>query len=509
MLSPPGSTISRRQVCQTLFRHKKKMAAVFTVVMGLAVAVIVFMPRAYRSQGKLFVRLGRENATLDPTANFGQAPVVAVPTTRENDINSAVEILTSRFLIEKVVDAVGPAAILGRGSPLPPDAVRPAVNEDDENRLRAVAKMTRKLDVEAVKKSNIISINYDGPSPETAQAVVSRLIKSYLERYAHLHRTVGASRFMADQADRLRNQLERTGEELHALQKKTGLFAPEGQRQALVARLGQIEEAILRTNAEMVAAQAEVDTLRTRLAEMSRMQVISTTHGFPNQTAELIRGQMFTLKLKELEMRARQGGDHPDMRHLREQLHIAEEASRREEKDRDQVTTGPNKMYEEGDIMRFKQEVTLVSLKARAAELARQRAQEFAALETLNRQELTITRLKSDLELQTAQYRKYLESREQADVDQNLETEGISNISVVQPATRDADPVRPRPLIYLGVALVLAVLGSFGIAVLAENLDSSLKTPEEIEAALGIPVLTSIPQYRTPTNGAGHRGMLR
>ena len=52
-------------------------------VMTAVVLAIVLMPRAYRSQAKLLIRLGRENVTLDPTATLGQPPVVVVPQSRE------------------------------------------------------------------------------------------------------------------------------------------------------------------------------------------------------------------------------------------------------------------------------------------------------------------------------------------------------------------------------------------------------------------------------------------
>lgn len=83
-------------------------------VLGVVAAATVYTPRTYRSQTKLFLRLGRENATLDATATLGQNPVVALPPTRDNEINSVLEILKSRVLLEKVADRVGPAVILGK-----------------------------------------------------------------------------------------------------------------------------------------------------------------------------------------------------------------------------------------------------------------------------------------------------------------------------------------------------------------------------------------------------------
>src|SRR6185369_7902508 len=99
------------------------------------------------SQSKLLLRLGRENVVLDPTATFGQT-AVSVPQSRENEINSALEVLKSRPLIEQVVDSVGPGAILGREPPHEPGAPpAPASTADREEAIRTVFKS---LEVEAV-----------------------------------------------------------------------------------------------------------------------------------------------------------------------------------------------------------------------------------------------------------------------------------------------------------------------------------------------------------------------
>jgi uncharacterized protein involved in exopolysaccharide biosynthesis len=505
-----GPPISLREICQTLFRHKKKIALVVLLIVTTAAGITLFIPRAYRSQAKLLIRLGRENAALDPTVTLGQAPVVAVPTSREDDINSALEILTSRFLLERVVDAIGAQTILGR-NPLHADQVgRPPTSElasqGDVDRPTAIANMARKLDVASVKKSNILTIRYDGPSPEVSQAVVDRLIESYIERYAHLHRTPGAHDFLSEQTTRLKTQLNQTEEALGALKDRTGVFSPDGQRQLLVARLGLVEDELLRTMSLKAATDAEVKALRTRLAQLPKTQVISSTTGFANAVAELMRGQIFTLTLKELDLLARHGEAHREVALGRKQLAAAQDALAKEERGRDQVTVGPSRAYEDAEISLLRQEVQLASLQGKAAELAKERDQAQAALHRFNRNELEISRLQRELELQSAQYRKYADNLEQAEIDRGMETERISNISVVQPATYDAEPVRPRPLLYMGLAALIAVIAGCGLAVVAENLDHTLKTPEDVEAALGLPVVASLPVIRSRwpvTNGAG------
>ena len=89
-----------------LFRYRRRAIAFFVAVIVLVVLRLVLSPRAYLSEVKLFVRIGRQSATLDPTATTGQ--FIHPFNTREAEINSVMESLSSRTVMERVVDAVDP-----------------------------------------------------------------------------------------------------------------------------------------------------------------------------------------------------------------------------------------------------------------------------------------------------------------------------------------------------------------------------------------------------------------
>ena len=112
------------QLAAAVGRRKTTAIACCVAVSGLVAVVNFMLPATYRSEARLLLRLGRENATLDPTTTLGQDGVVAVPSSRDNEINSVVEILQGRALLEKVVDALGPDAVLERGTSARP--ARPA-----------------------------------------------------------------------------------------------------------------------------------------------------------------------------------------------------------------------------------------------------------------------------------------------------------------------------------------------------------------------------------------------
>src|SRR5207237_2779703 len=139
-------------------------------------------PRAYISQAMLLVRLGRENATLDTTTTLGNAPVIAVPQNRENDINSVIEIIKSRILFEKVVDTIGPDVILGTKSLEPAGEANAhptegAAKKDAVLRYLAIRKLASGLTVEAVKKATIIALSYKTSSTKLAQLALTKITK--------------------------------------------------------------------------------------------------------------------------------------------------------------------------------------------------------------------------------------------------------------------------------------------------------------------------------------------
>ena len=73
MMGPAESNLSVGEVLAALRRQKWKMAVFFLFVMAAVTVSTAMTESRYESVAKLFVRLGRENVALDPTATLGQA----------------------------------------------------------------------------------------------------------------------------------------------------------------------------------------------------------------------------------------------------------------------------------------------------------------------------------------------------------------------------------------------------------------------------------------------------
>lgn len=72
----------------------------------------------------------------------------------------------------------------------------------------------------------------------------------------------------------------------------------------------------------------------------------------------------------------------------------------------------------------------------------------------------------------------------------------MSNIGIVQPASYEARPIRPRALVNLALGLVIGVFGAVGVAFFAEYTDRSFRTIDDIEHKLELPALIAIPRMK-------------
>ena len=132
-------------------------------------------------------------------------------------------------------------------------------------------------------------------------------------------------------------------------------------------------------------------------------------------------------------------------------------------------------------------------MQAKVDRLQYQLEEERKKLKTFNEEGLRIARLQREFELHETDYRKYTESLEQTKIEQALPLERISNISVAQPATYDPQPVRSRRLLLLVTGLVIALFGSFGLALVLERLDCSVKESNSHGQKMGLPERAAIP----------------
>ena len=478
-----------REMLRAAFRHKRKMGLFVVLTMLLAAAVICFYPRKYLSEAKLFVRVGRESVTLDPTATTGTT--VGVYESRENEINSVVEIVQSRTVVEKTVDALGPLAILERGKSI---RRTPAATDDKLNMAAAVRKIERALSVSAQRNSSVITIRYYGSTPEAAQRVADQLLQTCIAEHLRINRTPGSREFFHQQTKLKSEQWHEAAARLRDAKNELGLVSVESQRQFLHAEIDRLDEQLVKARTEQVAAETRIAQLKQIVEQLPERIVTQLQDGHPNVALDSMRTSLYELELTERALVAKFTDEHPQLVAVRDQVDQARKILEGQEAATTRSTTDTNPARENLQQDLLLEQAEGEALAAKVARLTSDLARAHEKVKQLNDNEARIARLEQDARLAEKNYLAYAENLEQARIDTALQEDHISNLNVVQQASFEPRPASPNRKIVIALAIVIALLGSIGVVIVSEQTDGSLRSADDVQRQLDLPVFVSLPR---------------
>lgn len=82
-----------------------------------------------------------------------------------------------------------------------------------------------------------------------------------------------------------------------------------------------------------------------------------------------------------------------------------------------------------------------------------------------------------------------------------IEIKKVDSVSIVDKAVPPDIPVKPKKTLNIAIAFVVGLMAAVGLAFLLEYFDNTVKTSQDVETLLGIPVLGVIPNYEVARKG--------
>jgi uncharacterized protein involved in exopolysaccharide biosynthesis len=481
-----------------LFRQRRVVILSF---IGLFVAIGIFtllFTERYRAQMLILVEQGeRANPVVSAGANglFDNRPGTAT----EEQLNSEVELLRSRDLLEQVVVACGldakPTSFLSRLERRGPSS--------EERIAGAVRALANKLDIQVVRRSNIISVSYGSSDPQLAARVLKTMGDNYLKKHAAVHRQPGAVDFFQQETAQYQKGLQAADEQLVRFTQDAGVVSAPLETEAALRRQSDFEAMQGETQAAVAQAQERVRSLEAQAAKLpSRL----TTQVRISDNAQLLgqlKTTLLTLELKRTELLTKfEPGYRPvqevdtQIAQTRDAIAAAERSQWKEETtDRD-----PNWESVREDLTKTRAD--LAGLQARRTAIA-----QFAhAYETkarfLQGKGIEQQNLVRSAKAAEENFMLYLHKQEEARISDALDSRKILNVTIAEAATVPTLPVNSGSWYFL-VSGLLASLASLGLGFGKDYLDPSLRTPHEVELALDIPVLMTMPKKKANGDGMG------
>jgi uncharacterized protein involved in exopolysaccharide biosynthesis len=474
------ANLSLRVAVEALFRHQKIFGGAGLFVLLLTVIVTLLTPRQYVSEMKFLVQNSRGNVVVTPERTN---PVNVVSEVTEAQVNSELEILHSHDVLDPVAD---------------PAWEKLPANQRDALAIRKhealLAAFDKSLEIEPVRKTNVINVSIRAKDPEEARNSLQRLADAYLEEHRRMERPAGASSFFAAEAERYRSAWDGASRELVNFQRKHRLSS-------LQQRETDVEGKITGTQNDVLHSEATLEELDARLAEGSRRMELKAARQTTQDKAQpyLESMQQLNTMVTELENRRTalltnyKAGDRlvqeldRQIAFTRAQLMNAGSVKSHE------VTTDIDPVWQQ---LRAALAEARISRRATAAHRRAVTAQLTRLTKSLGRlQELDVqfNNLEEQVKVRKQNYELYAEKRDQSQIADEMDQQGLMNVVVAQQPTRSYRPARPKRLINVLLGAVTALFIGLCAVYVAEAARNTIATPRELEAASPYPVLATLP----------------
>jgi uncharacterized protein involved in exopolysaccharide biosynthesis len=487
---PTGSgnnSISVRDGATALFRRKSLVLITFLTVIVGTVIVTLLLPNRYDSRMKILVKNQRLDVAITPEATGGLTAPTVENEVSENQINSEIELITSKDLLMQVVHEAGLAkyetSLIGGTLP---EAVRV------EN---AVKRLTKDLSVTPVRKANIITISYSSNSPQLSAAVLKKLGDLYLEKHLQLNHPKGATDFFNNKADEYETQLKEAEQRLTIFQQSNNLVVLSQQKELTLQKTAEAKAKMLEADAALHEATNRIARVEQQLAAVPR-RIVTQSRQLPNQySSERLNTMLVELQNKRTQLLTKFRADDRLVREVDEQIRITREAlARADQKTSVEEATDLNPLRQtlETDLARGRLDQT--GARARRDTLAGQLQQYEASLRKLESDTAKHDDLQREKKEAEDNYQLYAKKREEAQIADELDRQKITNVSIAEGATAAQLPSSPNRPLNLILGIVLAAFLSLGSVFSAEMLSDVVHTPRQLEAMTGGAVLATVPE---------------
>ena len=469
-----------------LFAHKYLIAFLTLLSALVAWGAVLVWPRSYESQAKLLIRAGHESVSLDPTATTSQT--LAMEKSQEADINTALDILSSRHLAEKVVEIIGTQPIMSGRLPkessgdTPPVAevtssfesatdwakdqlhellLASGIRDDLSDHELAIRRVQSSLTISAPKQSSVVSILAHAADPLLAQTIARTLTEEYLTQNLFASHTLGSLDFFHDEVEAAKAHLAELQTQRTEFLKKHDVVSIEANLSILTEQLSTLEREGMEAQSNLDRALAEREDLLSRIATTDDEVVASKELVF-DETWSGMRQSLYALEIQEKSLEAKYSDDYPPLQEVRKQLSGVREILKDMQSERVNESTilNPVKQQLESDLQSL--ETTVIGLQTLISKKQSDRlelSQRVHDLHDLSQQLSVMDREIDSTERNLALLRSKLD---EAVIMDNLQQKRISSVNVVQPATFVERAASPNKKLLFAAICLLGLIGSSG-----------------------------------------------
>lgn len=429
---------------------------------GIALALVVFS--LFYIQLKRSVPYYRSTAVLLVDSQtpriLNYQDVVSLNVRNLEYFNTVINTLHSRQMMEAAVKQSGLAE-------------NPAFFPGATGVVQKAALARNLVSINPVEKSRLINVTAEYPDPQVASDLANAMAQAYIQQDLdnRMNTSLEAVEWLRAKSVEYREKLEKGLLELQKYREDAGSVSLEEDQNIVISKLKSLNAALTSAQTGRIDAESQWKAVKTLAdSDLPRIQLADQLND-EDVNARLSEWRVQQQRVTELKQRYKP--DYPDMR---EALEIETGLKEKFEAACDQAVSSLKTTYE--------------ALKVREEGLKKALEQQKKLAFSLSRQLVRYNDLKRNVEADQEIYDSMISRMKETSISETLPTEVIRLAEKARPASRPFRP-NPRQILIRGALLGLGL--GVGLIFLLYYSDHRFRRNEEVERALGTPVLTSLP----------------
>lgn len=468
-----------------VFKHLRLIAAVFAIVVSLAMLESYSATPLYRSQARIVIQ--DERSTAIGTLNSNDPAYWQDP---EPYFNTQYRILQSRGLARRVIKLIPPPPVtqptaFARAVALPRQLVnrwraQPAPSESEAppkdetaGESAAIGAFLGGLEIAPVKGTRLVEIIYSSPDPAYAALAANTVAREYVQQNldSKLQNTNSTLDWLKGELDKQRQKVEAAERATANYQEGQNAMSLDDRQNIVIDRLKSLNDAV--TKAKTTRLQKEA--LHRQIGDLTPDSAgVDTFPGLAqNTTIQEIRQQLAQLTGEKARLLQTRTANHPDVAKVNAAI---ESANVRLRSETGKVLDSIGNDYR----------TALAEERSLTASLEEQKRQAI----DLNRKNINYSILQREAEGERHVYNALLQQEKEMRVISNSRA---NNVQLMDAAEVPGGPYTPNHGRDWLMALVLGLALGVAFAYTIEYLDDTVKIPDDITRRLKLPLLGLVP----------------
>ncbi len=441
--------------------RKEIILAVVLLVVVTGTAFTLTLPKIYMADARILVK----EDSMDVDVFERQYTAAYNPFF----LRTQYEIIQSRQILYQVINNLNLQQVWGEdlredGAPL--------------TREQAYDALSRSVRVEQYRDTTLIAIRVFRENPEEAARIANEVAAVYRDQRLSLKRreVKRSIEVLENEMQKQQDKVAQAEEQMEKIRKDLGITVIARGYRADKVRLQQLEADRIGARVDMLVRKARLDQLESLNGDEL---MYASSYIVNDQALASLRAQIIDSEISLKVMLQNFGVNHPDVKRLQAGV--------------DELRKKLNDAL--GGLkkgLRADYEVSLQKFNALAAELESAKKTD---IDSERDRFLPFDKAEREVDIQ----REILNALRARVAQQGIEIEvPRTPVEVVDAAEQPSRPVSPNLFLNILLSLLIGLGAGVGLAYFIEYLDTSVKTVDDVEHYLGLPVLGVIPQKVRP-----------